>query len=159
MFGIMEQEHSVLSVRCTVIVHLNFILIWPMVILAMGTRGFLVACFFLCLMTNGCDTNRRYYLIQKRLPWALAIGHWEAIVWRSLKQSIVLFSYAQMPNAQDCIIWLLINVIYKISNTCFLSDLIVESCSASFSDSSSTFLKASSRWSSALETRKIDWYF
>ena len=31
------------------------------------------------------------HLIQKRLFWALAIGHWEAIVRRSLKQSIHCF--------------------------------------------------------------------
>ena len=35
------------------------------------------------------------HLIQKRLLWALAVGHWEVIVWRSLKQSISLFSYVQ----------------------------------------------------------------
>ncbi|MCV6631712.1 MAG: hypothetical protein OIF50_17840, partial [Flavobacteriaceae bacterium] len=40
------------------------------------------------------------HLIQKRLLWALAIGHWETIVWRSLKRSNSLFSYAQMPKAQ-----------------------------------------------------------
>ena len=40
------------------------------------------------------------HLIQKRLLWALAIGHWEAIVWRSLKQSISLFSYAQTIASQ-----------------------------------------------------------
>ena len=40
------------------------------------------------------------YLIQQRLLWALAIARCEAIVWWSLKQSIALCSYAQMPNDQ-----------------------------------------------------------
>ena len=50
-------------------------------------------------------TVESIYLIPKRLLWALAIGHWEAIVWRSLKHSIALFSYAQikypMPTCQS----------------------------------------------------------
>ena len=45
-------------------------------------------------------TPEDIHLIQKRLLWALAIGHWEAIVWRSLKQSISLFSYAQTIASQ-----------------------------------------------------------
>ena len=44
--------------------------------------------------------NSRVHLIQKRLLWALVIGHWQAIVWRSVKQSISLFSYAQTPKAK-----------------------------------------------------------
>ena len=43
------------------------------------------------------------HLIQKRLLWSLAIGLWEAIVWRSLKQSISLFSYAQTIASQCAI--------------------------------------------------------
>ena len=53
------------------------------------------------------------HLIQKRFLWALAIGHWEAIFWRSLKQSISLFSYSQtiasqcpIANAQSNLFWI-----------------------------------------------------
>ena len=50
----------------------------------------------LCFFVVSYDMRSvKIQLIQKRLLWALAVGHWEAIVWRSLNQSIALFSYAQ----------------------------------------------------------------
>ena len=61
-------------------------------------------CHWKGAMFSTCTSSLKFtfciHLIQKRLIWALAIGHWETIVWRSLKRSISLFSYAQMPKAQ-----------------------------------------------------------
>ena len=56
-----------------------------------------------CVYYKKClteDVALYIHLIQKRLLWVLGIGHWEAIVWRSLKQSISLFSYAQTIASQ-----------------------------------------------------------
>ena len=61
-------------------------------------------CHWKGAMFSTCTSSLKFtfciHLIQKRLLWALAMGHWETIVWRSLKRSISLFSYAQMPKAQ-----------------------------------------------------------
>ena len=64
-------------------------------------------------------------LIQKRLLWALAIGHWEAIVWRTLKRSISMFLYVLMPKAQ-LPKQLLLNLVYIPNIVLLISTILKE---------------------------------